>query len=73
MMARWTRSRICGETLASSLITRETVLIPTPARAATSRMVARARRVAAVGGADIDVSLPALSVTVSEFVKSQGG
>ena len=27
-MARWTRSRIWGETLASSLITRETVLMP---------------------------------------------
>jgi hypothetical protein len=30
-----------GDTFASSLITRETVLIPTPASAATSRIVAR--------------------------------
>ena len=38
--ARWTRSRVWGDTLASSLITRDTVLVPTPANAATSRMVA---------------------------------
>ena len=39
--ARWTRARVWGDTLASSLITRDTVLVPTPANAATSRIVAR--------------------------------
>jgi hypothetical protein len=52
--ASCTRSRVDADTLASSLITRETVLMPTPARAATSRIVARAR---VPGVADIGVSV----------------
>ena len=55
--ARSTRSRVWGDTLASSLITRDTVLVPTPANAATSRMVALIRGADPVGGVDIDVSL----------------
>ena len=66
--ARWTRARVWGDTLASSLITRETVLVPTPARAATSRMVALARVVDPEGGFDIDVPFPSNSVFVYEFV-----
>src|SRR3954470_4123667 len=37
-----TRSAVCGATLASSLMTRETVLRLTPARSATWRIVGRA-------------------------------
>src|SRR5919201_232994 len=40
-IARRTRSRVAGATVSSPLITRETVWCETPARRATSRMVAR--------------------------------
>jgi hypothetical protein len=56
--ARCTRARVCGDTLASSFITRDTVLVPTPANAATSRMVARVLETDPVAGVDIDVSFP---------------
>jgi hypothetical protein len=57
--ARCTRARVCGDTLASSFITRDTVLVPTPANAATSRMVARVLKIdPVVVGVDIDVSFP---------------
>src|SRR5207249_7646671 len=42
-IARWTRVRTSAETAGSSLITRETVLRLTPARAATSRIVGLGR------------------------------
>ena len=72
--ARSTRSRIWGDTFASSLITRETVLMPTPARAATSRMVARGLAVSIREAVtDIDVSLPGVQrIDITEFVISQG-
>ena len=66
--ARWTRARVWGDTLASSLMTRETVLVPTPAKAATSRMVARTFEADPEGGYDIDVPFPRNSVSVYEFV-----
>jgi hypothetical protein len=44
------------------LITRDTVLVPTPANAATSRMVARTLEADPDCGADIDVSFPSSSV-----------
>jgi hypothetical protein len=66
--ARWTRARVRGDTLASSLITRETVLVPTPARAATSRMVGRTFVVDLEGGFDIDVPSPSHSLSICEFV-----
>ena len=70
--ARWTRSRVWGDTLASSLITRDTVLVPTPANAATSRMVALTRGADPVIGVDIDVPFPSSSVPRYETVNLPG-
>jgi hypothetical protein len=60
--ARCTRARVWGDTFASLFITRDTVLVPTPASAATSRMVARAFEGGPEGGVDIDVPFPIRSV-----------
>jgi len=69
--ARSTRARVWGDTLASSFITRDTVLVPTPASAATSRMVARVLEADPEGGVDIDVPFPIRSVPRYEFVNLQ--
>jgi hypothetical protein len=66
--ARWTRARVWGDTLTSSLMTRDTVLVPTPAKVATSRIVARTLGVDLEGGDDIDVSFPQISLLMYEFV-----
>jgi hypothetical protein len=66
--ARSTRARVWGDTFASSLITRDTVLVPTPANAATSRMVARTLGDDSERDIDIDVSFLAGSLTLYEFV-----
>jgi hypothetical protein len=54
------------------LITRDTVLIPTPANAATSRIVARVRLDTIGGGADIDVSFATSSVQVQKLLDYKG-
>jgi hypothetical protein len=69
--ARFTRARVPGDTLASSFITRDTVLVPTPANAATSRIVARALEADPGSGVDIDVSFPIRSVPRYQFVNLQ--
>jgi hypothetical protein len=66
--ARSTRARVWGDTFASSLITRDTVLVPTPANAATSRMVARSLGADPGGCVDIDVSFPGIRLPIYEFV-----
>jgi hypothetical protein len=48
------------------LITRDTVLVPTPANAATSRIVARTLGADPGCGADIDVSFAKSSLLIHE-------
>jgi hypothetical protein len=69
--ARCTRARVWGDTFASSFITRDTVLVPTPANAATSRMVARTLEADPECGVDIDVPFPIRSVPRYQFVNVQ--
>src|SRR5215211_7699272 len=69
--ARSTRARVWGDTFASSFMTRDTVLVPTPANAATSRIVARTLEVDPERGVDIDVSFPIRRLLVYEFVNLQ--